>query len=1364
MKFPLSFLFAASALVAWANGPDANATIRFQEGPKVQLVPISSNTLVFDMLESADGSRLLTHDRQYSPRLWEPKSMSLLRVLGGNSESVDFVCLSGNGQRILTGSNSEARIWDAQRATVLSLIPSEEGASFVCGALSSDGKRLALGLSTGEVRFMDLANPLVQNRQKLSSAAVLSLQWNPTDQFAGTSADAVAVWKPDGTKVLALNGLKSAAFAELNPQGSQLLVTAVKPRGPADSGPLTATATSYAVTAGTQLGSAPHFFAQRLAAGSTNADPYAHFVGKQGELVATFASDGVIDILDAKTFKPVRKLEGNTAAIREVRVSTDKTKVATYSDAGEMFVFDVLSGKSLTPSQIFPNPTAATFSADSQSFWIGYEDGAIRKYLLEKDEYQTRQIEGSVAIDNFEFLGDSSWLHVRYRTGSSGFGRTYAHRYWDLVNGDAPVVLPELRYELKGSPSGTFQWPDLDEAHHLYRMNLRPGPKSGLLGGAGEGETFRVVSNSLPEEIKDFAFDAEDKFAAIELEGGVMVVADIENEGKDGSEVSFRTAPEKANDYENIYRKVFFRDRQSLLISGFQHEGKSMFARINHRTGKLICTYNNWYGLATQVAISKDDKWVACAMNHRVSLYDAATGKPIFERTLASDDDQIDGLAFSPDLQALVIQSSAGVLTMNTKTGAFTPLVKCYGLSPIENRIHPSKPEFLAWKLDGKLAMFDWLTGEVVSTVALNEQAARARFTPDGAHFVTADPTDGLCFFDTEPKAVTTATGTELVHKRLAQMVTLIDRETAVDDPRHYTWLVLDPEGRYDAPDPSHVNSAKYVLRWDNGLEPISVNQFKQQFYEPGLLGKILGSNKEALRPVPNLESLRLYPEIRVTRNQRRPNSVDIALTERDHGGIGQVRVFLNGKEIATKSDVGYFSLDLTAYKTFFLPETMLREDHKTNVLEVTATNQAGTLTSPPAELELGIPADLAVPDVHIHALFAGTSDYVGSTGDLSAPSNDAIVLGRTFGVLAENLLPGKVDITTLATTESDPTKRPTRANIIAWFERMKGVAGAGDIVLIFFSGHGTSQIGDRSGYFYLTADANPAEMGPLTASTATISGDDLRLALAAIPAKKQVVILDTCHSGAVQQSLFESRTLPSDYQRAYESIRESTGTWVLAGSAADQLSYEAANVEHGMLTYSLLEAIDKATGDGLREAPGGELFLDVRSWLRYAAERVESLKNDVGLQAIQRPELKASPTTTSFDMGVMSKDKKGLVGLKPPKPIVLLGTFSQDEEDPLNLEHLVQKELQNSAVVKYWPDVTKHPHVYRVAGTYSTEGDSVAVKVFLQWLDQNQQRTTKVTFTTTVKKKDLDQLGTTIRSEVEKRILEFENKGNQIN
>src|SRR5205807_5073429 len=107
------------------------------------------------------------------------------------------------------------------------------------------------------------------------------------------------------------------------------------------------------------------------------------------------------------------------------------------------------------------------------------------------------------------------------------------------------------------------------------------------------------------------------------------------------------------------------------------------------------------------------------------------------------------------------------------------------------------------------------------------------------------------------------------------------------------SWAVVDPEGRFDAANGGDVEG----LHWVVGTEPITLDQLKERYYDPGLLAKKLGLHKEPLRKVGAFANPGLFPAVRLTGPTPADPRLGIALTNRG-GGIGRVVVKVNGKEV----------------------------------------------------------------------------------------------------------------------------------------------------------------------------------------------------------------------------------------------------------------------------------------------------------------------------------------------------------------------------------------------------------------------------------------------------------------------------------
>jgi TolB-like protein len=152
-----------------------------------------------------------------------------------------------------------------------------------------------------------------------------------------------------------------------------------------------------------------------------------------------------------------------------------------------------------------------------------------------------------------------------------------------------------------------------------------------------------------------------------------------------------------------------------------------------------------------------------------------------------------------------------------------------------------------------------------------------------------------------------------------------------------------------------------------------------------------------------------------------------------------------------------------------------------------------------------------------------------------------------------------------------------TRESILNSLERFLGRAGPDDVVVIFIAGHGVSDRASGSYYFL----PFPATASNLVTAGLRISDFDEMIRVVRRNVRGVVMMLDTCHAGALRVSL--SELLPADDAGARLSAGE--GFFLLAATKPGEDSHEEPEWDHGAFTYAVLEGLDGAAdgdGDGL--------------------------------------------------------------------------------------------------------------------------------------------------------------------------------------
>jgi hypothetical protein len=265
-------------------------------------------------------------------------------------------------------------------------------------------------------------------------------------------------------------------------------------------------------------------------------------------------------------------------------------------------------------------------------------------------------------------------------------------------------------------------------------------------------------------------------------------------------------------------------------------------------------------------------------------------------------------------------------------------------------------------------------------------------------------------------------------------------------------------------------------------------------------------------------------------------------------------------------------------------------------------------------------------------ALLIGVGDYPTlGLSSLPATVRDAETLAA---ILTNAALCGyPVDAVKVITGHNATAK-----NIRAALSAMAQSTNNQSTVFIFFSGHGGRALQTGSWNTYLC----PREADPNDLAHTAIPGDEFSALLAAIPAKKLLVILDACHAAgsadpkSPDTEMLWKAGLPDEY---YEALSHGGGRVVIASSKSEQYSYIREQGDLSLFTYHLVQALKGRAalrGDGLIHV------LDVFHYVNEAVSAVEST---------QTPILKVRDLDLNFSIA-LDRGGKGSVEASFPSDI----------------------------------------------------------------------------------------------------------------
>lgn len=291
--------------------------------------------------------------------------------------------------------------------------------------------------------------------------------------------------------------------------------------------------------------------------------------------------------------------------------------------------------------------------------------------------------------------------------------------------------------------------------------------------------------------------------------------------------------------------------------------------------------------------------------------------------------------------------------------------------------------------------------------------------------------------------------------------------------------------------------------------------------------------------------------------------------------------------------------------------------------------------------------------------------------------------------------------------------------------------ANARDKLVLFIAGHGVSPRKIRKDYYFLTSEAAAFEFNDASLNQVSLSGRDLEQLSLEIPTARRVLILDTCAAGNFIEQLKSGERGDSDEidkgnEEMWDRMRDRTGYWVLAGSAANENSYGDPHTGLGNLTYSLLEALKNDFDTVLLPNPksGRKELVDVNRLFNYAVDKVEKLTG-----RRQQPVLLARNDWRSFPIGrILEEDRPSLPSILPKVVFVqsALERAGDIPEDPLNLSGIMNELLFSSSIDMDSQFILRNSsseiNAFRITGRYDIKETQVEVKVYLKVFDKQGQ------------------------------------------
>jgi len=291
------------------------------------------------------------------------------------------------------------------------------------------------------------------------------------------------------------------------------------------------------------------------------------------------------------------------------------------------------------------------------------------------------------------------------------------------------------------------------------------------------------------------------------------------------------------------------------------------------------------------------------------------------------------------------------------------------------------------------------------------------------------------------------------------------------------------------------------------------------------------------------------------------------------------------------------------------------------NRIRVEAASADGSWESEPAQVTLSYNQSLPKPELYILAV--GVNRYAEAAMNLSYAARDAEAMSALFQERGEGLY-SEVHVQQLLDDQA------TKKNIRETLATIATQAQPQDAFLVFLSGHGFT-VGQR--YYFIPHElAKQSERFEDDIRRDGLPIDELGDSFRAVPALKRMLILDTCNSGAAIGASSGRGRNPFAFQGAVERLSRAQGIFTLAAAAATEDTAEVRELEHGVLTYSLLAGLKAVDRGPLTESwvrpDNPEQVVGVLEWFNFATGQVPRLtKQYLG----EAQDVKMSGEGTSF-------------------------------------------------------------------------------------------------------------------------------------
>ncbi|EDZ63811.1 putative cysteine peptidase containing WD40 repe at domain [Sulfurimonas gotlandica GD1] len=390
---------------------------------------------------------------------------------------------------------------------------------------------------------------------------------------------------------------------------------------------------------------------------------------------------------------------------------------------------------------------------------------------------------------------------------------------------------------------------------------------------------------------------------------------------------------------------------------------------------------------------------------------------------------------------------------------------------------------------------------------------------------------------------------------------------TSFDDGE---WISMTPEGYFNA----SPNAAKHLNILIGPMKVSSIDQYYETFFRPDIVASVMSEDKNiqyaTAKPTLKLSEVKPAPEVAIIDTKKSIDSEELQVTLKitpSSGGIGQIRLYLDGVLVKTDGDRG---LQKKQDKNVVLKTYTLKLPKGEHTVKAIVYNEENTMASREDILAV-VSTFNPITKPNIYAVVVGINEYKNPSISLKYAVADAELFAQTIKDKTKGLYSNvKVELL----TSKDQT---SKENITKTLKALENIS-PNDLFIFFVASHGMVE---DAKYHMITS--NVGALSSRGIEKEAISQNALRDMIANIPTTKKFIVLDTCNSGALGQAIEVALlTRGLNETTAMKVLSRAVGSTIISASSSSQEALEGYK-GHGLLTYVLAEGL-KGNADSDRD------------------------------------------------------------------------------------------------------------------------------------------------------------------------------------